>query len=80
MSPGPAPCNEQGHPQLHQVLRAPSSLTMNVSSNEAPTTTVGTLFQCLTALSVKSFLLITNLNLLSFSQSPFPPALSHRPC
>jgi len=25
------PCNEQGHLQLHQVLRAPFSLTLNVS-------------------------------------------------
>jgi len=25
---GPTPCNEQGHLQLHQVLRAPSSLTL----------------------------------------------------
>ena len=23
-----SPCDEQGHPQLHQVLRAPSSLTL----------------------------------------------------
>ena len=25
------PCSEQGHLQLHQVLRAPSSLTLSVS-------------------------------------------------
>ena len=29
------PCNEQGHPHLHQVLRAPTSLTLNVSRDGA---------------------------------------------
>ena len=28
-------CNEQGHPQLHQVLRAPSSPTLGVSEDGA---------------------------------------------
>ena len=32
------PCNEQGHLQLHQVLRAPSSLTSSVSRDTASTT------------------------------------------
>jgi len=27
------PCNEQGHLHVSQVLRAPSSLTLNVSRN-----------------------------------------------
>ena len=31
------PCNEQGHLQLHQVLGAPSSLTLSVSKNGAST-------------------------------------------
>jgi len=30
------PGNEQGHLQLHQVLRAPSSLTLSVSRDGAP--------------------------------------------
>ena len=30
------PCNEQGHPQLDQVLRALSSLTSNVSRDGEP--------------------------------------------
>ena len=30
------PCNEQRHPQLHQVLRAPSSLTLGISVDGAP--------------------------------------------
>mgnify|MGYP001858336940 CR=1 FL=1 len=47
------PCNEQGHLQLHQVLRAPSSLTLSVSSNGTSTTSLDNLFQCLTTLNVK---------------------------
>jgi len=31
------PCNEQGHPQLDQVLRALSSLTSNVSKDGSST-------------------------------------------
>jgi len=37
------PCNEQGHSELHQVLRASSSLTLGVSSDEASTTSLGNL-------------------------------------
>jgi len=40
------PCNEWGHPQLHQVLRAPSSLTLGVSGNGVSTTSLGNLCQC----------------------------------
>ena len=57
------PCNEEGHPWLDQVLRAPSSLTFNVSKDKASTTTLGNLLQCLTTLTVKNFFLISNLNL-----------------
>ena len=32
------PCSEQGHLQLDQVLRAPSSLTLGVSKGGAPIT------------------------------------------
>ena len=38
-------CNEQGHPQLHQVLRALSSLTSGVSRDGASTTPLGNLCQ-----------------------------------
>jgi len=31
-------CSEQGHLQLHQVLRATSRLTLGVSKDGAPTT------------------------------------------
>jgi len=37
------PCTEQGHPQLHQVLRTPSSLTSAVSGDGASTSSVGRL-------------------------------------
>jgi len=48
------PCNKQGHPQLHQVLRAPSSLTSNASMDGASTTSWAPRFQCLTILIVKN--------------------------
>ena len=34
-------CNGQGHPLLHQVLRAPSSLTLAVCRDGAFTTSLG---------------------------------------
>ena len=37
------PCNEQGRAQLHQVLRTPSSLTLDVSRNRASTIPLGNL-------------------------------------
>ena len=72
------PCNEQGQPQLHQVLRAPSSLTLGVSRDGAPTTSPGNLCQCLTTLIVKAFFLISNINLLPLSLQQFPLALSQQ--
>ena len=51
------PYNEQGHLQLHQGLRAPSSLTSNVIRDGAPpTTSLSNLCQCLTTLIIKNFL------------------------
>ena len=49
------PCNEQGHLQLHQVLRAPSSLTLSASKDGTPTTSLGSLLQCLTIFIVRFF-------------------------
>ena len=43
------PCNEQGHLQLDQMLEAPSSLTLSVFRDGAPTTSLGNLSQCLTS-------------------------------
>jgi len=39
------PCNEYGHLQLHQMLSAPCSLTLNVCRDGASTTSQGNLFQ-----------------------------------
>ena len=44
------PCNEQEHLQLHQVLRAPFSLTSGISRDGVSTTSLGNLCQCLAAL------------------------------
>jgi len=49
------PCSARGHLQLHQELRALSNLTLDVSM--ASTTSLGSLYQCLTALMVKNFFL-----------------------
>ena len=40
------PCTEQGRLQCHQVLRAPSSLTLSVSRDRASITSLGNLCQC----------------------------------
>ena len=73
------PCSKQGHLQLHQVLRALSSLTLNVSRDRASTTSLGNLCHCLTTLIVKkNYFLISNLNLLSFHLKPFPLVQSQR--
>ena len=71
------PCHEQGHPQLHQVLRASSNLTLSVSGDGASTTSLGNLCQCLTTtLIVITLFLMSKLNLLSSSFKPFPLVLS----
>jgi len=46
-------CNECTHLQPHQVLRALFSMTLNVSRDEALTTSLGNLCQCFTTLIVK---------------------------
>jgi len=61
----PLPCNEQGNLQLYQVLRTPSSLTLDVSRHGAFTTSLGNLCQCVTTFIIK-FFLVSDLNLPSF--------------
>jgi len=73
-SPVQLPGNEQGYLQLDQVI-------MNVTRNGAYTSFLGNLCQCLTILTVKTFFLMSNLNLLSFSLNTLllvlsPPTLS----
>ena len=56
--------------------RATSSLALNASRDGASTTSLGNLFQCITTLWVKKFLLISNWNLPCISLKPFPLVLS----
>ena len=61
------PCNEPT-PNTYssiRLLRAPSSLALDVSRDGTATTSLGTLFHYLTNLIVKNFFHISNLNLLS---------------
>jgi len=46
------PCSKQEHPQLRQVFRALSSLTLGVSKDGAPTASLCNLCQCLTRMPV----------------------------
>jgi len=55
------PRNKQGHLQLHQVLSAPSSLTLRASRYGAATASLGILFQCLATLIVTNIFLIVSL-------------------
>ena len=59
------PCNEQGLLKLSQVLRTHSKLTLDVDRDGTSTSYLGNLFQCCATLTVKDFLLISHLNLLS---------------
>ena len=62
--------------QQTMLPRATSSLALNASRDGASTTSLGNLFQCVTTLCVKNFLLISYLNLPCLSLKPFPLALS----
>jgi len=59
-----------------RLLRVPSNLTLNVSSDGTLTTSVGNLSQGFTTLTVKKFFLKSSLNLLFFSLKPLPLVLS----
>ena len=71
-------CNEKGHPQLDQVLKAWSSLASKVSRDRA-SASLGNLFQCLTTLIVKDFFLISNLNLPSKFETIYPCPITTDP-
>ena len=62
--------------QQTRLLRATSSLASDASRDGASTASWGNLFQCITALWVKNFLLPSNLNLPCPSLKPFPLVLS----
>ncbi|KAK4828550.1 hypothetical protein QYF61_027519 [Mycteria americana] len=61
-----------------RLLRAPSNLTLNVSRDGASTTSLGNMFQCFTTLILKNVVLISSLNLPSFSLKPLPLLLSQQ--
>lgn len=69
------PCNAHGHPQLHKVLRAPSP-DPGYLQGRGITAFLGSLCDCLTALIIKDFFLISNLNVLRSGSKPFPLVLS----
>ena len=50
-------------PHQTRLLTALFSLAWNTSRDGASTASLGNLFQCLTTLSVKNFLLVSDLNL-----------------
>ena len=66
----PAMCRVSNHQT--RLPRATSSLALNASRYGASTASLGNLFQCVTTLCVKNFLLISNLNLPCRSLRPFP--------
>ena len=63
-----------------RLPRATSSLASIDSRDGASTTSLGNLFQCVTTVCVKNFLLISNLNFLSqFKTIPPCPITIHPP-
>ena len=72
----PLLCSGSPTARLGSVPRAASSLALNASRDGASTTSLGNVFQCITALSSKHFLLLSNLNLSCLSLKPFPLVLS----
>jgi len=67
-----------GWDPFHQtrLLKAPSNLALNTAREGAATASLGNLFQFLNTLRVKSFFLLSNLNLPSFSLKPLSLVLS----
>jgi len=59
-----------------RLPRATSSLALNASRDGASTTSLGNLFQSITTLCVKNFLLMSNLTFPCLSLTPFPLVLS----
>jgi len=71
------PCNEEGHLQLGESAQN-LDLTLNVSKDEASTTSLGRLCQYFTTTLVKNVFFISDLNLPSFSLKPFSLILSRQ--
>ena len=73
----PATCRVAN--QQTRLPRATSSLALNASRDGASTTSLDNLFLCFTALCVKNFLLISNLNLPSQFKTIPPCAITIHP-
>ena len=63
-------CNEQGHLQLHQGAQSPIHPDLECLQGQGIHHLSAQPVQCLTALIVNYFFLISNLNLFSFSMKP----------
>ena len=63
-------CNEQGHLQLHQMSRAPSSPNLSVSKDGVSITSLGNMCQCLTTLIVKNIFFTSNPNIFYLGVNP----------
>jgi len=61
-----------------RLLRALSNLALNVSKDEASTTSLGNLCQCFITLIIKNFFLISSLNLPSLILKPLLLVLSQQ--
>ena len=61
--PVPITCYELIAPHQLRLPRAPSSLALSTSRDGAPTASLGNTFLCLTTVTVKSFFLMSKLNL-----------------
>jgi len=61
-----------------RLLRAPSNLALSVFRDGASTTSMGSLCQGFTTLTVKNFFLVSSLNLPSFNLKPLPFVLKSR--
>lgn len=57
---------------LSSLLKVPSNLILSTSNNGASTTSLGNLFKHLMTFTVKNFILVSNLNLTSYSLNHCP--------
>ena len=70
------PCCVQGHQPLDRAAQSHIQPGLECLQDGVSTTSLGSLFQCITILWVKHFFLISNLNLPCPTLKPFPLVLS----
>jgi len=66
------PGTTQAHPKIQTIWLRAQSKHLNSKRLGAMTTSLGSLFQCVTTLSVKNLFLMSSLNLPYCSLTPFP--------